>query len=279
LDPIEHRIEVAKSYNGLRLYSDIHRCSEGVLEINNLHIDANYSIRSYEQVKLPSTQTTKRTSKRRPGIPSPRPDDKRLKKIRLTQLVPNTEGFRFILNDEVIRISIVIGEVDLGAEVAQSVIRSDLGGISLFYFHSAITFTNPVRNWLTFYVNALETVIPSKLGLIIESLWYIQDLSLKIPTKFDERLIKTMLASHEIFFQFDQSDNYLKLKENLESRYSAKDVNSLHNLVSVLVAEPDKPLLHYSNRLDHDFLYLIYLFLILEKENFISVLRPEIVNT
>ena len=46
VDVQEHQLKISKSNNGLVIHSDIHRCSDGLLNIHNLQIDANYADRN-----------------------------------------------------------------------------------------------------------------------------------------------------------------------------------------------------------------------------------------
>ena len=44
---------VSDNLTGLALFSDIHNCVEGLRGVNNLHIDHDYNVRSFEYLKLP----------------------------------------------------------------------------------------------------------------------------------------------------------------------------------------------------------------------------------
>lgn len=277
IDEIEHEKEVEISPNGLRLQSDIHRCASGQLGVNNLYVDIHYTVRSFGQLKLPTSKQKQQTRVARPGIPSPRAKSSHLRKLMITGVTPGG-GFRFILNDEWLDISLNIGKIDPDEELAISVISSDLGGITLVYYPGEIDFSPNVEMWLTSLVNAMETMLPSRLSLIIEAIWYIIDLYENEPIDFDKRMIKSILASHEIYFKIIDPNILDNLAVTLSSKYREKDLSMMLKIVGQIELNPDKSLLEYTGNLHHDLLYLLYLFLIMENENLIDIYRPGILD-
>ena len=112
LDTDEHIERATKSPNGLVLHSDIHRCHEGILGINNLHIDVNFAVRSFSSIELPEKR--KPMSKLGiPGIPTATVQSSSSSKLReytITHMLPE-KGFRLIIEDARLNASIKIGRI------------------------------------------------------------------------------------------------------------------------------------------------------------------------
>jgi len=45
IEKTKHEDKIKDSTNGIVIYSDIHRCKDGIIGINNLQIDKNYAVR------------------------------------------------------------------------------------------------------------------------------------------------------------------------------------------------------------------------------------------
>ena len=200
-----HMKKIEKSPNGLVSYAEIHRCSDGLLNIFNLQIDANHLIRSFNLLKLPihrrpSTLTV-------PGIPTPKikSDEKRLN-FNIGKMFSD-EGFRIVIYDDMINVSINIGDVDTKKEIIIAQLESDHGTVRLDYYYSDIQYTPNIEKLLSILVNTLEIVPPTKIGLFVETLRYIYSIHKQVPNSFHIKLLKTILTTHETHFILEEIEN------------------------------------------------------------------------
>ena len=154
-----------------------------------------------------------------------------------------------------------------------------MGGITVHYYPSDIDFTENIERWFYILANSLELLPPTRFGLVVETLRYILGLYENEPTEFDIKLLKSMLASHEIYFKArDNPNRFDELAIDTSTKYRTDDVAIMMELLAHLELNPTLPLQFYMKEYT-DLEYLIYLFLILEKEGLIDVDRPGIIDT
>lgn len=272
LDDDVHKKNVNRSNNGLALYSDIHLCKDGMPGINNLRIDANYAVRSIENQELPPVKKASKFAI--PGVPSTSTSTQ-YSNLYITES-SSFENLRIIIIDDWLLTKITIGEIDPDNELPINTVNSDLGGITLKFYSSEIVYTPNTEKWLMIFINSLELLPPTIFGLIIETLKYILVLIRDEPTEFDIKMLKTMLASHEIYFSVVENADQI---ENLSSKFDEGEMTIFRELISHHVMQPELPLQYYIKKFkDKDLEYIIYMILILENENFILVDRPGIID-
>ncbi|MHA2091138.1 MAG: hypothetical protein ACW98K_09790 [Candidatus Kariarchaeaceae archaeon] len=270
-----HVKRVENSSNGLARYSDVHSCKDGLPGVNNLHVDGNYAARTVEHQELPPARKESKFSI--PGVPTVSTKVYTKLEVGTTRAADN---FRLIIFDEWLRTIINIGDVDENNELPISTINSDLGGIILKYYPCDVEFTSNVEKWLSIFVNSLELLPPTRFGLVISTLNYVIELIEDVAGDFDVKLLRTILASHEIYFQaVDDPNRFDRLAVELSSKYSEKEASLMMELLAHLELHPTLPLQYYSKTFKKDLDYLIYLFLILENEGLINVDRPGIIDT
>ena len=189
-------------------------------------------------------------------------------------------GFRFILNDKMINVSLNIGEVNPQHEEAISVINSDMGTKTLIVYPSSIQYTANVEQWFTAFINAMENLIPSMLGLIIEVLHYIQDYYANGPSKKDIVYIKSILASHEIYFKVKEDQIYQSLDDLLVNNFMVKYEPEVSIMMKIIIDHsrkfPNHSLLTYAHELQYNISGLLKSINCLENEGLIDVMRPGI---
>ena len=278
VDTGRHTQDAENSANGLVLYSDIHRCDAGILGINNLRIDANYSIRSFEPLKLP----TKAQPTSFPGLPSPRAKSAESTLIFKVRNQSDNE-MRLLIHDRRLNSVLNIGLIDTENEVEIATITSDLGTISMSYYPSEVTYTSFLEKWLQILVNTLEVLLPTKIGLFIETLRYISTLSREAPSPFHIKLLKTILTTHETYFLINEDVDFESRLSDVAHKYNDDLVIAVKALMDELRKNPMMPLQHFTDietirKQKEDVVYLIHTFLIMEQEEFITIERPGIVE-
>jgi len=257
--------------NGLFIYSDIHRCKDGFLAINNLHIDANSSVRTIDFLKLPSEKKVKPSVV---GIPVPSEPVSLMKSYRITG-IRSDQSFRLTIKDDLLDIFLIIGDIQLDDEQAEYQIKSNNDTVEIKYYHSDLQFTDNLEDWLIELANLLELLPPTKVGLFIDTLRYIEKLRKIPPAPFHIDLLKTILSSHKIFFDVNQDTELESALNTIEEMYGSDIIQSLNKILEALQTNPEATLQEFTQANDEDLSHLVYLFLILEQENVITIVRPD----
>lgn len=271
-DAKEHEDLVYDSPNGLALYSDIHRCDEGILAINNLHIDINYDVRSFSSLELPDKR--KPVSKALPGLPIARAHiPQQLNIYHITQMDLNKE-FRLTIEDTRLNAVINIGRVSK-REKAIAAVESDQGSVILFYYPCDIEYNTYIERWMNILVNQLELLPVTRLGLFVETVRFIHGLVRSNPDAFQAKQLQTILSSHETYFKVlvTEVEEVGKL-EICKIKYNEEVRNSAERILQSLRKNTGLNLKEVAFKVDLDLIYLIYTFLIMEQEGIIEVLRP-----
>jgi hypothetical protein len=279
LDESSHHELVDKSPNGLVMYSDSHRCQNGIIGINNLQIDKHFSVRGFTFLELPQRRIPKASGLNIPVPRGPSPDQ--MKMFSITQIPPD-EKLRIMIIDHMLNVKINIGKVNENEELSILTINSDMGLLEIVFYPSEIPFTPTLEKWFTILVNIMEVLPATKIGLIVDTLKYVLDSSFNEPIEFDIIFLKTILASHEIYFEMIE-DGELSwadhLAINAAPKYREKDVAVMMKIMAHLEENPYIPLQQYvSKELHQDLRYLIYIFLLLEVEGLIRIERPGIIE-
>jgi hypothetical protein len=277
----EHKTRVEKSPNGLVSYSEIHRCSDGLLNIYDLQIDNNHAIRSFSQMKLPTHRRPSALAV--PGVPSPRlkTDEKRIN-FNIDKMLPE-HGFRLVIYDDMINVSINIGEVDVKNELLISRLESDHGTIRLDYYFSDIQYTTNIEKLLAILVNTLEIVPPTKIGLFVETLRYIHGIHKDTPTSFHIKLLKTILTTHETHFILEEIENTQEAISDLKYKYSEEVGGFASELLERIESDLFAPLQKYmtmksEHHKNDDLIFLIHTLMLMEQTGLLIIDRPGIVE-
>jgi len=265
---------IESSPNGLVIYSDVHTCKDGVLEVNNLQIDKNYHIRSFEFLKLPEYRKKIKSMIPVPGLKKS-VDDMDL--IKIMEIDRNQE-INLVIEDHFLNVMIRIGRFDHTVE-PQKTLNSELGGITLYIFENGGELTQTLEAWYQYLIDTLEILPPTKLGMLLETLWYFMDNQNTEPSAFDKSIVRTILASHEIFFEINDITNVMNIYQKYSESFSEADFDIIDQFLSSLQDNPRMPIQFFTDKSDKDLVYLIYLFLILEKEDVIKIDRPGIVES
>jgi hypothetical protein len=270
---------VDKSPNGLVMYSDSHRCENGIFGINNLQVDKHFAVRGYTFLELPQRKISQL-----PGfsIPVPKgPSSEELKAFMISHLPPDG-GLKILIIDRMVKARINIGNVNEKEEIPIMTCLSDLGLLEFVFYPCEIILTPMLEKWFTILVNIMEVLPATKIGLIVDTIKYVLDSSFDEPTEFDINFIKTILVSHEIFFELIKS-NDLSWADHLAihatPKYREKDVAVMMKIMAHLEENPYIPLQQFVSReLHQDLRYLIYIFLLLEVEGLLRIERPGIIE-
>ncbi len=274
-----HHAMVDKSPNGLIVYSDSHRCENGIIGINNLQIDKHFSVRGYTFLELPQRKTPQLSNL---GIPVPKATSTEKVKTYFITHVPPDEGLRIVIIDHMLNVKINIGKVVENEDISILTVNSDMGLMEIVFYPSEVTFTPILEKWLTILVNIMEILPATKIGLLVDTLKYVLDSSLNEPIEFDVVFLKTILASHEIYFEMIEGGELSwadHLAIHASPKYREKDVAVMMKIMAHLQENPYIPLQQYvSKGLHQDLRYLIYIFLLLEVEGLIRIERPGIIE-
>ncbi|MHA2403932.1 MAG: hypothetical protein ACXADH_13135, partial [Candidatus Kariarchaeaceae archaeon] len=256
VDIEEHSQKVKDSPNGLVIHSDIHRCDNGILGINNLHIDHDFAIRSFENLQLPIKRRPIKSSV--PGIPLPAPlanitsDGNSMRTYPITKMIPDKD-FRIRIIDERLRVIIKIGEINPKEEKMVAYITSDLGTIELEYYACSIRYNSNLEKWFSILTNLLEKLPPTTIGLFIETLMFIHSLELTPPSTFLITQLKTILTSHETHFQLkEKQENVTARLGYVAGKYGDEVAVVMNELISYLVANPLVPLRYFTRTHSED---------------------------
>ncbi len=265
MDPEDHKNRITRSANGLGQVSDIHFCSMGHLSINNLHIDQHWAVRSFSLMELPEAVAEVKVSR---GIPMP--TQKATSNLyRITSMLDDEEGYRLILTDSKLNITINVGEVLLD-EVEVASFASFGGQVKLRYFESDIKLRGYHEMWFTEFVNALEELPPTRLGLFVEALRFLWNVKQK-PTEFEVEQLRTLLSSHNTTFMV-QRHNY-KVLRNITNKYGAELREPIDKLLRAIKENRDMTLQDIQVVLQEELAFLIYLAIILEQGGALKIHR------
>ncbi|MCY3415002.1 MAG: hypothetical protein INQ03_25350 [Candidatus Heimdallarchaeota archaeon] len=273
-----HKEKVVQSSNGLLIYSDIHYCDLGFLGINNLQVDGNFDIRSVENLQLPKERKPMKKATL-PGLPMPNNiqqlEDKH-KVYYIDKLLPDTE-YRIRIIDKRLRATVQIGDMDHRREKMLGFIEADLGTIELEYYACEVSYSSVVEKWLLIMVNLLEKLPPTTLGLFIETLLFISKNVNNYPNVFLVRQLQTLIVAHQVFFKLkiEQAEMQESLAY-LAAKYGDEVTKTASELIAYLIQNPVTPLQRFTRSLNQDLDYLINLFLILEQEELIEIVRPAV---
>ncbi|MCY3410821.1 MAG: hypothetical protein INQ03_04200 [Candidatus Heimdallarchaeota archaeon] len=263
---------IPKDLNGLALYSHIHTCALGMLGVNNLYIDHNLDVRSYQYIKLPKYVPKKKVAIPMPGAPKVG-GEAGLKELKITQ-VARKNDLNLVINFELIGTELTIGTFDRKNSPPVKKLSSDMEMVSLIYYRSNTGYTSQIEKWLIEFVNSIEMIPPSKLGIIVEVLRYILEEKDNEPGEFEKMILKTILASHEIYFQNNNTNLDVSFLKEL---YGENEGNAMASILDLIDQFPLMPLHNYALNLDEEIVFVIYCFLIMEKHGLITIHRPGII--
>ena len=270
---------VDNSPNGLVMHSDSHRCENGIIGINNLQIDKHFSVRGFTFLELPQRKLPQAAGL---GIPVPKSHATGDLKTYIITHIPPNEVLRVIIIDHMLNVKINIGKVVENKDIPILTVNSDMGLLKIEFYPSEVIFTPMLEKWFTILVNIMEILPATKIGLIVDTLKYVLDSSFNEPLKFDVIFLKTILASHEIYFEMVEGSDLSwadHLAINATPKYREKDVAVMMKIMAHLEENPYIPLQQYvSKELHQDLRYLIYIFLLLEVEELIRIERPGIIE-
>jgi len=266
VDIEHHRARVSRSPNGLLSISDIHYCTDGLLSLNNLHVDHNLHVRSFSLMELPDK---KRKSISVLGIPEPGIRD--ISTYRITRMIAEG-GYRIVLIDKQLQVKLNIGEV-IPEEKPDETITSKKGDVILEYYTSDLPLRKFNRIWFQELVDALESLPPTRLGLFIEALRYVYKHEGQKPDFFGVQQLRTLLTSHKT--------NFTVLKHNwkairtVTNKYGNDKRESIDDMLRLIRNQPGISLREIQIQMRKDLVYLIFLAIILEFEGILEIHRDQ----
>ncbi len=271
----DHDDRISNSSNGLVLYSDLHRCDEGILAINNAYVDLDFAVRSFSSIELPDKRNP--STKSLPGLPMPQIRiTQTTKEYLITQMLPK-KSLRLIIEDSRLDAIIKIGRIPK-KEKPIAVAESDQGSIVLDYYPSKMEYNTNMEKWFNILVNQLELLPVTRLGLFVETLRFIHSFYRSPPDAFQIKQLQTILSSHETYFKtlIDLSEG--ETLGTVGAKYGKELEILAIKILDVLKENPKFNLKEIALKLDWDLIHLIYTLLIMEQEGFIEIQRPVIVD-
>ncbi|MCY3414139.1 MAG: hypothetical protein INQ03_21015 [Candidatus Heimdallarchaeota archaeon] len=256
--------------NGLSSYTDTHRSSTGTLSVYNLQIDRNSNVRTVEKVSL---YPVKKISNGSRLSALPVPSAPKQKNIRLSHISAQKK-LRLNIYNEWTETSIKIGQIK-PSEEAIATIKSEIGGYTIYYYPSAIEYTQNTEKWMKILVNVLEILPPDDVGYFVEVLKYFEEMSLGEPTFFDVNILELILTAKQITLSLGSKsldDAKFKLK------LSKDQVNLMYKIIEFTIKHPNRELIYYTTTLHDDYVYLIFLVLLMEKHDILKINRPIIIQ-
>lgn len=264
---------IPKDLSGLALYSDIHICTMGILGVNNLYIDHNLHVRSYSYVKLPDYKAKKSNGIPMPGKSSE--DSHDLTEIIITQIFEKND-INITIYNAYSETLLNLGNVDYNKQAPVKTLTSAMGIVNLKFYYSKTRYTSQLEKWLELFVNIYESLPPSRFGVIVEVLRFLLDEKDNFPSEFDEMIMKTILASHEIYFELVEGAHDGDFLDNV---YGEGEGKVMKLILELIEENPMLPLHDYSLTLKEEIVFVIYCFLLLEKHGLIIIYRPGIITS
>ena len=261
-------IYVTKDPNGLSLYSHIHLCEDGFVGINNLYIDHNLDVRSYSFVEIP--QYKRKVKMMVPGAPKIK-KDKEL--INVTHISFKND-LNLLIQFDISEFVIQIGSYNHSNNVPLQTLVSSSGIVCIHYYESAMKFTSQLEQWLQTLLDSLEVLVPNKLGLIVEILQFIIRDKDKFPSDLDKNIIKTILVSHDIFFEFNQGVDI----SHLSHAYGEENGVLMEALIEIIETNPLIKLHKLVLKFKKSVITIMFALLILEIHGVIKINRPGIMS-
>lgn len=259
---------ISSNLNGLSLFSHIHLCENGLAGVNNLYIDHNMNVRSYSFIEIP--QYKRKIKMKIPGAPK---IQKQMETIKLTHISYKNDINLFI-QFEMSEFSIQIGPNNLSNSVPEKSMVSSGGFIRLHYFESGSKFTSQLEQWLMVFIDNLEILIPGKLGIIVEILQFIIKDRENYPSDLDKNIIKTILVSHDIFFDFIQGINV----SHLAHAYGEENGILMLKIMDMIEKESMIKLHEMVLKFKKSIVTIMFALLILEMHGVIIINRPGIMS-
>lgn len=258
--------QVLNSKNGLFLFSDIHRCENGMLGINNLHIDHNYDVRSFDHLVLPAEKKQVTSGL---GLPIPKISEDGLNRIRITDHF-KAGGFRISILDRGLDIFLLMGDIipEKDEEVIMEV--KSVKGTIVLQMYESVEVSEYLESWFQSLIDIMEDLPPTKIGLFVDTLKYISKL-IDIPSaSFHKTMLRTILSSHKISFSLMKGRYSIEL-ERKKDVLGHDAVEQMINLLEYLKRYPETTLRQFTGIYHQDIGDLIYFFLLLQQENFLFI--------
>lgn len=260
---------ITKDPNGLSLYSHVHLCENGLAGVNNLFIDHNLDVRSYSFVELP--QYKRELKMVIPGTPKIKNEKKT---VRVTQISYKND-LNLRIEFETAKFDIKVGSFSPLKSNLQSILVSPFNLVKLYYYESNLKFTPQLEQWLKALIENLEILVPGKLGLIIEIFQLIVQDKDKYPSDLDKNIIKTILVSHDIFFELNRE---LDISQ-LFYAYGEENGILMLGIVKMIENNPMVNLHEMVLNFKKNVVTIMFVLLILEVHGVVTIYRPGIMSS
>lgn len=259
---------ITRDPNGLSLYSHVHLCEMGMAGVNNLFIDHNLDVRSYSFIEFPGF---KKLSKMLiPGTP----EVKKEKKIVHLTHITHKNDLNILIQFDMASFVVQIGPYNHSNNVPQHTLVSNSGIVNIHYYESDVKFTSQIEQWLDTLLDNLEILVPGKLGIVIELLQFIIRDNDKYPTDLDKNIIKTILVSHDIFFELNREVDI----NHLSHAYGEENGMLMRGLIEMIEKDPLVQLHQMVLTFKKNIVATMFALLILEVHEAIIIHRPDIMS-
>lgn len=259
---------ITRDPNGLSLYSHIHLCNNGMAGVNNLFIDHNLDVRSYNFIELPLYKPQRAMSV--PGAPKIKKDKELVKLTHITY----KNDLNILIQFDSRKLTIEVGQVSVSSEKPLQVIISPFNMVILQFYESDIKLTHQLELWLATLIENLEILVPAKLGLIVEILQFIIRDKDSYPSDLDKNIIKTILVSHDIFFELNKEVDI----SQLFYAYGEENGILMLGLVKMIESNPMVNLHEMVLEFKKNAVTIMFALLILEVHGVVTIYRPGIMS-
>ncbi len=236
--------------------------------MNNLQLDHNLHVRSYDYVDIPRYK--RKVKMMIPGAPKMK---KHKETIVVTQIFDKND-LNLLIQFDMSDFAIQIGQYNHSNNVPEHTLVSPTGIISIHYYESDIKFTPKLEKWLNTLTENLEILVPARLGIVIELIQFIIKDKDKYPSDIDKNIIKTILVSHDIFFEFNQGVDV----STLAHAYGDENGYLMLELISLIREKPMVKLHELVLAVKRSIVEIMFALLILEIHGVININRPGIMS-
>ncbi|MCY3411849.1 MAG: hypothetical protein INQ03_09475 [Candidatus Heimdallarchaeota archaeon] len=254
--------------NGLSLFSHIHLCENGIAGVNNLNIDHNLHVRGYNFVELPRYEVKKKSMV--PGAPK---IQKSSNSVIITHIFDKND-LNLVFNFSKFGYNVQIGNFNPETREPIEKLKSEKGSVLLQVFESEVKYTSQVQKWLRIFLENLDFIVPSRLGLFIEILQFILEEKNQYPSEMDRKIIKSILVSYDIFMEFKGDMHY----STLTHVYGEENGTLMVGCVDALKEDPLTSLHELVQKFKKNIVKILFALLILEIHGVIEIHSPDIMD-
>ncbi len=201
------------------------------------------------------------------------PRIKKTKMIKMTHILEKND-LNIIIENKISDYAIQVGTISFDKTSPIKTIKSDSELIIVQYYYSNTMYSSQIELWFELLIENLESLLPSKLGVMIEVLKFILEERRDFPSPLDKSIIQMIFASHDIFFEVisDISPDFLV------EAYGDAEGSTMIKILDIIKNDLMVQLHSLVITLKEDIVFIIYCMLLLEVHGLINIHRPGIIK-